>query len=161
DLHEQTEQIIYDSIGWPEPARGVVATASWLAQTERAPGEGRGRLAPDLDWRRLEDWRRLFTPAAPPGPPPGAPGGALPGATSPGTLEAISEVLLEHGPHAVIQAWELASWLASRLGWHVQEGKVEPGVEITWHFAAARGPVQVRIRRLEQGPPALRRLRIT
>src|SRR5262249_10224769 len=35
DLGERAQQIIYDSIGWTEPARGVVATASWLPQAER------------------------------------------------------------------------------------------------------------------------------
>jgi glucose-6-phosphate dehydrogenase assembly protein OpcA len=148
DLLEHTEQIIYDSIGWAEPARGVVATAAWLAQMERGPGQGRWRVASDLNWRRLKYWRRLLAQSLDP-------------AISPGTLESITEVVLEHGPHAVIQAWELVSWLASRLGWHVQEGKVQPGVEIAWQFTGARGPVQVRIRRLDQGPPAIRHLRIT
>jgi glucose-6-phosphate dehydrogenase assembly protein OpcA len=148
DLLEHTEQIIYDSIGWPDPARGVVATGAWLAQIERGPDQGRWRVASDLNWRRLKYWRRLLAQALDP-------------ATSPGTLESISEVLLEHGPHAVVQAWELVSWLAYRLGWQVQEGKVQPGVEIAWQFAAAKGPVQVRIRRLDQGPPAIRRLRLT
>ena len=31
--------------------------------------------------------------------------------------------LLEHGPHAVVQAWELASWLTRQLGWKAQGGK--------------------------------------
>src|SRR5205085_11087289 len=30
DLAERTQQIIYDSLGWREPARGVAATASWI-----------------------------------------------------------------------------------------------------------------------------------
>jgi glucose-6-phosphate dehydrogenase assembly protein OpcA len=148
DLLEHTEQIIYDSIGWTEPARGVVATAAWLAQIERGPGQGRWRLASDLNWRRLKYWRRLLAQALDP-------------ATAPGMLESVTEVLLDHGPHAVVQAWELVSWLASRLGWQVQEGNVQPGVEIAWQFAAAHGPVRVRIRRLDQGPPAICRLRIT
>jgi glucose-6-phosphate dehydrogenase assembly protein OpcA len=148
DLLEHTEQIIYDSIGWTEPARGVVATAGWLEQMERGPGQGRWRVASDLNWRRLKYWRRLLAQSLDP-------------AISPGTLDSITEVLLEHGPHAVIQAWELVSWLASRLGWRVQEGKVEPGVEIGWQFVSGHGPVQVCIRRLDHGPPAIRHLRIT
>jgi glucose-6-phosphate dehydrogenase assembly protein OpcA len=147
DLLEHAEQIIYDSIGWPEPARGVVATAAWLPQIERGPGQGRWRVASDINWRRLKYWRRLLTQALDPN-------------TAPGALDGITEVVLEHGPHAVIQAWELVSWLASKLKWSVQEGKVQPGVEIGWHFKSARGPVSVRLRRLESGPPSIRHLRI-
>jgi glucose-6-phosphate dehydrogenase assembly protein OpcA len=125
----------------------VVATAAWLAKVDRGAGKGRWRVASDLNWRRLKYWRRLLTQALDP-------------ASAPGVLESITEVLVEHGPHAVVQAWELVSWLASRLQWRVQEGKVQPGVEISWQVAAPHGPVRVRIRRLEQGPPALRRVRI-
>jgi hypothetical protein len=32
DLAEYCQQIIYDSLGWPDPARGVAATAAWLEQ---------------------------------------------------------------------------------------------------------------------------------
>ena len=65
---------------------------------------------------------------------------------------------MEHGPHAVVQAWEIVSWLAARLDWRIEEGRVEPGVEISWQFTAARRRVQVRIRRLSEGPPEIRRL---
>ena len=41
-------------------------------------------------------------------------------------LDAISEVLIEHGPHAVTQAWQAAGWLASRLGWTYQASKIQP-----------------------------------
>jgi glucose-6-phosphate dehydrogenase assembly protein OpcA len=126
----------------------VVATATWLAQIERSPKHGRWRVAADLNWRRLKYWRRLLAQALDP-------------ATAPEGPEMISEVFLEHGPHGVVQAWELASWLASRLGWSVQEGKLQPGLELSWQFKSAQGPVRVCIHRLEQGPPAIRRLRVT
>ncbi len=147
DLVDYAEQIIYDSIGWLDPPRGVVQTAAWLTQVERGHGQGRWRVASDLNWRRLKYWRRLL-------------GQALDPATAPGVLESIREVHLEHGPHAVVQAWELVSWIASRLGWEVQEGKLQPGVQLSWVFTAPQGPVEVSIRRLDQGPPAIRRLRI-
>jgi glucose-6-phosphate dehydrogenase assembly protein OpcA len=148
ELVENVEQVIYDSVGWREPARDVVATAGWLSQMEGETDQGRWRVVSDLNWRRLKYWRRLLTQALDP-------------ASAPGVLGSVREVLLEHGPHAVVQAWELVSWLAARLGWKVQDGRMQPGVELGWHFAAAHGPVQVRIRRLEQGPPELRRVRIT
>jgi hypothetical protein len=33
-------------------------------------------------------------------------------------------------------------------------------VDLSWHFAGPRGPIEVCIRRLDQGPPAIRRLRV-
>jgi glucose-6-phosphate dehydrogenase assembly protein OpcA len=147
ELAERTQQIIYDSIGWPDPARGVVATAAWLEQIEARGPSDHWRVASDLNWRRLKFWRRLLSQALDP-------------ASAPGALDSVSEVLLEHGPHAVIQAWELVSWLAARLGWRVQAGKVEPGVEIVWNLSAPHGSLRVRIRRLPDGPSNLRRVRI-
>jgi glucose-6-phosphate dehydrogenase assembly protein OpcA len=146
-LAEQAEQVVYDSIGWKEPARGVAATASWLERFERGPGQGLWRVASDLNWRRLKYWRRLAAQALDP-------------MTAPGALESITEVLVEHGPHAVVQAWLFASWLAARLGWQVQAGKVKPGVEIAWQVQAPHGNLCIRLRRLAEGPPEIQRARI-
>jgi glucose-6-phosphate dehydrogenase assembly protein OpcA len=147
ELSERVQQIIYDSIGWLEPARGVAATAVWLTHIDRDGGAGRWRVASDLNWRRLKYWRRLVAQALDP-------------ASAPGAIESIREVVVEHGPHAVVQAWELVSFLAQRLGWQVLTGRVQPNVEIAWRFMAPSGELRVRIRRLEQGPPEIRRLRI-
>jgi glucose-6-phosphate dehydrogenase assembly protein OpcA len=147
DLAEGVEQVLYDSIGWPRPARGVVAVAGWLEKLERAPRPGHWRVASDLNWRRLKTWRRLLAQALDP-------------ALAPGVLEGITEVALEHGPHGVVQAWELASWLAARLDWRLHEGRVQPGVEIHWQLDSRHGRVRLRLRRLEQGPPAILKLRI-
>lgn len=147
ELVEPAQQVIYDSIGWPDPARGVVATAAWLEQVERGRGQGRWRVASDLNWRRLKYWRRLLSQTLDP-------------ASAPGALDSVTEVLVEHGPHAVIQAWELVSWLASRLKWKVQGGRVQPNVEISWQVKAPHGGLKVRIRRLAEGPSEVRRVRI-
>jgi glucose-6-phosphate dehydrogenase assembly protein OpcA len=148
DLAEHAQQVIYDSIGWREPARGVVATSAWLAKVQRTAATGPWRVAADLNWRRLKFWRRVLSQALDP-------------KTAPGALESITEVVVEHGPHAVIQAWELVSWLASRLGWKVQLGKVEPGVEITWQVVAPHGVLRVRICRLAEGPSEVSKVRIS
>jgi glucose-6-phosphate dehydrogenase assembly protein OpcA len=145
ELSEQAQQIIYDSLGWPDPARGMAATAAWLEQVER-PG-GRWRVASDLNWRRLKYWRRLL-------------GQALDEASAPGAVEAVRELIVEHGPHAVIQGWLLVSWLTRLLGWRVQTGKVTPGVEMSWLFRTPKGDGRVGIRRLEEGPPEVTRVRI-
>src|SRR5262249_18293750 len=81
-------------------------------------------------------------------------------ATAPGALASISDVYVEHGPHAVVQAWEMVSWLAARLGWRVQQGRVQPGVEIGWDAEAPHGRLRVRIHRLAEGPSEVRRVRI-
>jgi glucose-6-phosphate dehydrogenase assembly protein OpcA len=145
ELAEYAQQIIYDSLGWPDPARGVATTGGWLETVER-PG-GRWRVSSDLNWRRLKYWRRLVTQALEP-------------ASARAAAETISEIVLEHGPHAVVQAWLLASWLAVRLGWRVQAGKRTPGVEMAWRFTTAKGEARVRIRRLEEGPPEVRKVRL-
>jgi glucose-6-phosphate dehydrogenase assembly protein OpcA len=147
ELAEHAQQIVYDSLGWRDPARGVAATANWLEQVERQDASGRWRVASDLNWRRLKFWRRLLMQALEP-------------ATAPGAAESASEVLVEHGPHAVVQAWELASWLTRRLGWRVQAGKVSDGTELSWRFQGARGEVRVRVRRLGEGPAEVRRVRV-
>ena len=46
DLAEHAQQIIYDSLGWPDPVRGVAATASWLDQIERRSRAAAGGWRP-------------------------------------------------------------------------------------------------------------------
>jgi glucose-6-phosphate dehydrogenase assembly protein OpcA len=147
ELAEGAQQLVYDSFGWLEPAKGVAATSSWLERFERPPESGRWRIASDLNWRRLKYWRRLL-------------GQALDPNTAPGTLESITEILVEHGPHCVVQAWELVSWLAARLQWRVQAGRMQPNVEIAWKATAPQGQITLRIRRLAEGPSELRHMRI-
>ena len=148
DLSENAQQIMYDSLGWREPVRGVSATASWLDRIERGGAGCRWRVASDLNWRRLKYWRRLLTQALDP-------------ASAPGAAESVSEVIVEHGPHAVVQAWELGAWLSRRLGWRLHTGKVREGVEIAWTFSTPKGPRFVRVRRLSEGPPEVRRIHMT
>jgi glucose-6-phosphate dehydrogenase assembly protein OpcA len=146
-LAEYAQQVIYDSIGWLEPARAVAASAAWLDRFERGPGEGRWRVVADLNWRRLKYWRRLLAQVLDPN-------------TLPGALDSITEIVVEHGPHAVVQAWLLVSWLASRLGWQVEACRVQPGEEISWKVAVPSGVVRVCLRRLADGPAEVRHMRI-
>jgi glucose-6-phosphate dehydrogenase assembly protein OpcA len=143
ELGEPAQQIIYDSLGWREPAKGVAATATWLDRVERTSG-GKWRVASDLNWRRLKYWRRLVAQAL-----------------DPNLVSSITEVNVEHGPHAVVQAWELISWIAQRLGWKVVTGKVQQGVQIGWRFHSPDRDVRVNIRRLEQGPPEIKQVQFS
>lgn len=147
ELAEHAQQIVYDSMGWPQPARGVAATTDWLGQIERADGPGRWRVASDVNWRRLKYWRRMLTQS-------------LDGAIDRGLLPSAAEIRIEHGPHAVVQAWLLMSWLTERLGWKVQTGRTESGVEMKWRFHGPTGEPLVRIHRADEGPPEILRIRI-
>jgi glucose-6-phosphate dehydrogenase assembly protein OpcA len=145
DLAENAQQIIYDSLGWPDPARGMVATANWLTHAER---DGvRWRVASDINWRRLKFWRRLL-------------GQSLDPSSAPGAREGVTEVAITHGPHASIQAWMLASWLLRHLGGKVLTGKVTPGVEMAWRCWLPKGEARIRVIRAEEGPPAVLRMRV-
>src|SRR5262249_48832023 len=62
NLGEYAQQIMYDSLGWPEPARGMAATADWIEATERTAA-GQWRVVSDLNWRRLKYWRRFVAQA--------------------------------------------------------------------------------------------------
>ncbi len=132
ELSQLADQVIYDSRGWPDPVPAVVATAEWAA-SERAP-----TLVADLAWRHLRPWRRLISQVLDP-------------AVVPGALEHIDAVVVDHGPHALPQAWLLIGWLACHLGWKPVGGKVKPGVEVTWGFEGPRHPLKVTIRRLSEG----------
>jgi glucose-6-phosphate dehydrogenase assembly protein OpcA len=145
ELAEDAQQIIYDSVGWPDPARGVSTTGSWLEQVHR-PGV-RWRVASDVNWRRLKYWRRLLAES-------------LGGLARAGGQEAVSEIHVEHGPHGMVQGWLLASWLANGLGWKVQVGKVTPGRETVWRFRTSVGEGSVFIRRQDEGPAEVLSVRI-
>ena len=148
DLAESAQQVIYDSLGWANPHRGVAATAAWLNKFERGSVRSYWRVASDLNWRRLKYWRRILTQAFDP-------------VINPGGFQTISEIQVEHGPHAVTQAWQLVGWLASRLGWRVQSTRMQPGVEMDWMVKHAYGSLRLRITRLAEGPSAIQRVRIS
>jgi len=142
ELSGMADQVIYECQGWLDPVKSVIAVAQWAAN-ERA-----GQVLADLEWRRLKWWRRLISQALDP-------------AVVPGAMESITEVRLEHGPHALPKSWLLIGWLACRLGWKPAGGKVVPGVDIVWRFNSPSGPVKITIHRLSEGEPKVVRGSIT
>ncbi len=128
------DHFIYDSRGWIDAPSAVIAMANWA--TDAAPK----LTISDLAWRRLEPWRTVI-------------GQGLSPAIAPGALETIEELQIEHGPHALPQAWLLIGWLADRLSWRLDSGKLDLGNEVTWNFASEHGPIRVTVRRLAQGEP--------
>ncbi|MFQ5830667.1 MAG: glucose-6-phosphate dehydrogenase assembly protein OpcA, partial [Candidatus Methylomirabilia bacterium] len=140
ELAELADQMIYDSVAWADPLRQLVVVAKWV-------GGERPQAISDLAWRRPRLWRRLIAQSLDP-------------MSAPGALESITEVQIEHGPHALTQAWLLAGWLAFRLGWKPRGGKVAPGPAVSWWFEWPHGVPCVRIRRLSEGEAEIKTLRI-
>ena len=138
ELASMAHQVIFDSLGWLEPVRGMAAMARLRSDHP---------LLMDVRWRRLRGWRRILSQGLDP-------------AFAPGAIDGMGQLILEHGPHAMTQAWLLVGWLACRLGWRPEGGKVAAGTEVTWRFLSARGPVSVTVRRLPEGPPEIRSVRV-
>ncbi len=148
EMAEGFQQIVYDSLGWPEPARGVAATARWIDQVEKGGPGRQWRVVSDLNWRRLKYWRRILVQSLAP-------------TSAPGVADSAHDILVEHGHHSVIQGWELASWLTLRLGWKVLSGRVKPGAELAWRCLRPNDQEGwVRLHRLDLGPSEVRRVRI-
>ncbi len=141
ELSPMCQQVIYESVGWAEPARGVVATSTWANR----PG-GRQFIA-DLGWQRLRPWRRLI-------------GQSLDDRVAPGALANLDLVEIDHGPHGLPQAWLLVGWLASTLGWQPSGGKVAAGREIAWQFSTPRQTVRAVARRAAEGEPQVTQVRV-
>ncbi len=140
-LAPMANQVIYDSMGWPDPVAGAIAAADYLA------GAGPKQFVSDLAWRRLKPLRRLVSQALDP-------------KIAPGALDRIREVSIVHTPHALPQAWLLIGWLSRLLGWRASGGKVQPDVQVTWGFESDHGPIYVHVHRLKEGDPRIRELRI-
>jgi glucose-6-phosphate dehydrogenase assembly protein OpcA len=140
ELVDLADQIIYDSVAWTDPIRQLMVMANWI-------GRGQTKSVADLAWRRPMLWHRLLAQTLEP-------------SYTPGALQGISEIHIEHGPHALTQAWLLIGWLALRLGWTPRGGRVTPGPEVHWQFTWSHGAPQVRIRRLTSGEAEIKTLRI-
>ncbi len=138
-LATMSDQIIYDSIGWTNPAQGMKAMSRWVE------AERNEHIIFNLAWRRLKPWRRLLSQVLDP-------------VVQPGALARVSRVSIEHGPHALPIALLLLGWLASRLGWQPVSGNVLSAKETLWQFNAAGHQFPVTVTRLEQGEPAPHKL---
>ncbi len=148
ELSEAMEQVVYDSLGWSAPSRGVLATSAWLDQLDVPLPGGRWRTASDLSWRRLKYWRRLIAQA-------------LHSGSAPGSAASLTEIRVEYGPHAVVQAVMLAAWLCAQLGWQIQAGKAQGETEVTWRCVRPGGKTGlVRVVRLDQEPAEVRHVRL-
>ncbi len=138
-LAELADQVIYDSVGWPNPAEGVRAMTRWVM--------GEKRPVFNLAWRYLKPWRRILAQVLDP-------------RVAPGALQNIDSIRIEHGPHALPMAWLLIGWLAARLQWKPQKGEVHSGSEVGWAFRAPQGDLRVQIHRSSEGIAQVRKLNL-
>jgi len=138
-LAELADQVIYDSVGWPNPAEGVRAMTRWVM--------GESRPVFNLAWRYLKPWRRILAQVLDP-------------RVAPGALQNIDSIRIEHGPHALPMAWLLIGWLAARLQWKPQKGEVHSGSELGWSFQTPRGALRVHIHRSSEGMAQVRKLNL-
>lgn len=138
-LAELADQVIYDSVGWPNPAEGVRAMTRWVM--------GEKRPVFNLAWRYLKPWRRILAQVLDP-------------RVAPGALQHIDSIRIVHGPHALPMAWLLIGWLASRLQWQPQKGEVQSGSDVGWAFRTPRGNLRVQIHRSSEGVAQVRKLNL-
>lgn len=134
------DQVIYDSIGWSDPPRGMRAMSRWSSNHRT--------VIFNLAWRRLKPWRRMLSQSLAP-------------TVLPGALLRIHAIELHHGPHALPLVWLLLGWLASRLAWKPSKGATKSGHQLVLQFEAAGGPIEIAVHRKGLGPPNIDRMRIS
>jgi len=133
------DQVIFDSVGWRDPPRDILALARWTSADQDDV------VIHNLAWRRLKPWRRIL-------------GEVLAPSAVADAMAAAVRIRLEHGPHGLPSSWLLIGWLADRLGWQVQEGRALSGKEMHWTFRRRGGTVEVQVVRLSEGAPVIRKL---
>ena len=138
-LAELADQIIYDNVGWLNPAQGVAAMTRWVAAQENT------QIVHNLAWRRFAGWRKLISQVLDP-------------QTAPGALEGVHSIEIAHGPHALPMTWLLTGWLASQLKWQSIDGKRISDSELVWRFKNNHQDIKIRVCRLPTGDPLIHHL---
>jgi len=138
-LAELANQIIYDNMGWANPAKGVASTTRWVAAQQDS------KVVHNLAWRRISSWRKLISQVLDP-------------QTAPDALNSLNLIEIEHGPHALAMTWLLVGWLASRLQWKAVDGKRLSDSELVWRFQHQQKEIKVIAKRRPSGEPLLYQL---
>ncbi len=138
-LAELANQIIYDNMGWANPAKGVAAMTRWVAAQQDS------QVVHNLAWRKIANWRKLISQVLDP-------------QATPDALNSINLIEIEHGPHALAMTWVLVGWLASRLQWKAIDGKSLSDSELVWRFQSQHKEIKVIAKRLPEGEPLLYQL---
>ncbi len=129
-------QIIYDNVGWLNPAQGVAIMTRWVAAQQNT------QIVHNLSWRRFAGWRKLISQVLDP-------------QATPDALETLHTIEIAHGPHALPMTWLLAGWLASQLKWQPVDGKRLSDSELIWRFRNNRQEIKIQVKRLPKGDPLI------
>jgi len=135
-LAELANQIIYDNMGWANPAKGVASMTRWVA------GQQDAKVVHNLAWRRISYWRKLISQVLDP-------------QAAPDALNSLNLIEIKHGPHALAMSWVLVGWLASRLRWKPIDGKSISDSELIWRFERQNREIKVIAKRQPSGEPLL------
>jgi glucose-6-phosphate dehydrogenase assembly protein OpcA len=135
-LAELANQIIYDNVGWLNPAQGVATMTRWVAAQQNS------QIVHNLSWRRISGWRKLISQVLDP-------------QAAPGALDSLHTIEIAHGPHSLAMTWLLAGWLASQLKWQAVDGKRLSDSELIWRFRNNRQDIKVQVKRLPEGNPII------
>ena len=139
ELAEMADQIIYDNMGWTEPAQGIATMTRWVAAQQDT------QVIYNLAWRRLAFWRRLIRQVLDP-------------QTSPNALNSLNLIEIDHGPHTLAMAWLLVGWLAAQLEWKAISGKGLSNSKLVWRFQKNNIDIQIVAKRLPEGEPLIYRM---
>jgi hypothetical protein len=138
-LAKLAHQVIYDNMGWTNPAKAVAAMTRWVSAEQDV------QIVYGLAWRRFSIWRKLLSQVLDP-------------QVEPEALNSVHLIEIEHGPHALPMTWLLVGWLASQLKWRAIDGKYLSDSELYWRFRHNQREIKVTARRLPQGEPMIYRL---
>jgi glucose-6-phosphate dehydrogenase assembly protein OpcA len=138
-LAKLANQIIYDNMGWTNPAKAVAAMTRWVSSEQDE------QIVYGLAWRRFSIWRKLIREVLDP-------------QIAPDALEQVNLIEINHGPHALPMTWLLVGWLSGQLKWRAVEGKYLSDSELVWRFRHNHRDIKVIARRLPEGEPLIYRL---
>jgi len=139
ELAELAEHIIYDNMGWVNPAKGVAGMTRWVAAQQDE------FIVYNLAWRRTANWRKLISQVLDP-------------LVAPNALASLRLIKIDHGPHALAMTWLLVGWLGFQLEWQATEGKFLSASEIIWKFRNGHHEIRIIAHRLSEGEPLLYRV---
>lgn len=137
-LAKLANQVIYDNIGWTNPAKAVAAMTRWVSAEQDV------QIVYGLAWRRFSIWRKLLSQVLDP-------------QVEPNALTSVHLIEINHGPHALPMTWLFVGWLSSQLKWQAIDGKYLSDSELVWRFRHRHRDIKVIARRLPEGEPLIYR----
>jgi glucose-6-phosphate dehydrogenase assembly protein OpcA len=129
-LSELAQQVLYDSFGWTDAPRSVIAMSDWSV---KAPAD---KALFDLCWYRLNPWRQMLNDALDP---------SIAGEPT----KNVQSLTIRHGIGAVAQAWLFVAWFAQSLGLRLEKMRFT-NAEMDWVSKATGRALRVSLRPASQ-----------